>query len=89
MFYEGLRNATAGGAELTADSFIAGVEQVQGLSGAYWNTLTYGPDDHTGAATAREIQWDTTCPCWVPTGDWKPISDYLGGPQGTVPATTG
>jgi ABC-type branched-subunit amino acid transport system substrate-binding protein len=77
VFLEGLRLATADGGELTQDSFIAGVEQIQDLRGAYWDTLSFAPDDHTGAATAREIEWDTACPCWTPTGEWGPLSDYL------------
>jgi hypothetical protein len=88
VFLEGLRAATADGAELTPESFIAGVEQIQGLAGAYWDTLSYSAEDHTGAATVREIEWDAECPCWTPVGDWMPSSDVMSGASSTGTTAT-
>jgi hypothetical protein len=79
VFYQGLVNATTDGAELTQDSFIAGVEAISELRGAWWDTLSFSADDHTGAATVREIVWDGECPCWTPEGEWTPAATYLGG----------
>jgi hypothetical protein len=76
VLLEGIKNATADGAELTQDSFIKGVEAIQDLKGAMYDTISYSADDHTGASTARQVAWDSDCPCWVPDGDWKPIADY-------------
>jgi ABC-type branched-subunit amino acid transport system substrate-binding protein len=79
VFYQGLVNATTDGAELTQDSFIAGVEAITELHGGWYDTLSFSAEDHTGAATVRPIVWDSECPCWTPDGDWVPISTYLGG----------
>ncbi len=73
LMVEGLRNATEGGAELTQESYRAGIEQITEFHGAYWETIGFSADDHTGADTAREVRWNPDCPCWEPNGEWAPL----------------
>ena len=74
---EGLRGATADGAELTKDSFVAALEAIDGLPGQGWiNTISFSAEDHTAPADVREVTWDTACPCWKASSDWMPISDF-------------
>ena len=68
-----LEIATAGGAEVTQDSFVSALEQVTDFHGAYWETIGFSADDHSGADTAREVRWNADCPCWEPNGDWGPL----------------
>jgi hypothetical protein len=78
ILLEGLKGATAGGGELTADSFIAAVEGIDGLPGSWVNSISFSADDHTAPATVREVSFDTGCSCWRAAGDWTDITTYLG-----------
>ncbi|MGE0141543.1 MAG: ABC transporter substrate-binding protein [Ilumatobacteraceae bacterium] len=78
ILLEGLKGATDGGAELTAESFIAAVEGINGLPGAWVDSISFSADDHTAPATVREVTYDVDCPCWRGAGDWTDINDYLG-----------
>jgi hypothetical protein len=75
LMVEALRNATeaSGGAELTQEDYRAGIEQITDFHGAYWDTVSYSADDHSGAKTAREVRWSPDCPCWEPNGEWGPL----------------
>jgi hypothetical protein len=73
VLLEGIKNATADGSELTQESLAAGLEAVSDFHGAYWDTISYSADDHSGAKTGRKIQWDATCKCYKPAGDRAPL----------------
>jgi Periplasmic binding protein len=84
-----LEIATAGGAEVTQESFRSALEQVTELHGAYWETIGYSADDHSGADTAREVRWNADCPCWEPNGDWGPLrADGVAASDTSVTATS-
>src|SRR5262249_23174808 len=70
LMVEGLRIATEGGGEVTQESYRAALEQISDFHGAYWETVGYSADDHTGADTAREGRRNPDCPCGEPKGDW-------------------
>jgi hypothetical protein len=76
LLLEGIKNATANGAELTQDSLVSGLESVTDFHGAYWDTIGYSATDHEGAKTGRPIAWDTGCKCYKPTGDWAPLASF-------------
>jgi Periplasmic binding protein len=73
LMVEALRIATADGAELTQESYRAAIEQIDGFSGAYWDSIGYSADDHSGADTGREVRWNPDCPCWEPEGEFAPL----------------
>lgn len=66
LLREGLANA---GPDITRESLVAGLEQVQGFPLAAWGDLSWGPDDHSGVQQFRTIEWSTDCLCWTATGD--------------------
>ena len=49
LMVEALRIATEAGGEVTQESYQAAIEQITDFHGAYWDTITYSPDDHSGA----------------------------------------
>ncbi len=73
LMVEALRIATEGGEELTQESYRAAIEQIDGFSGAYWDSIGYSADDHSGADTGREVRWNPDCPCWEPEGEFEPL----------------
>lgn len=77
VLLEGLRGATADGGELTQDSFIAAVQAIDGVPGAWIDTITFGPDDPTAPATVREVTYDGACPCWRASSEWMDINEFL------------
>ena len=58
---------------VTQESYRAAIEQITDFHGAYWETVGFSADDHTGADTAREVRWNPDCPCWEPNGEWAPL----------------
>jgi hypothetical protein len=73
LLVEALNIATESGEELTQESLQAAMEQITDFKGAYWDTISYGPDDHSGAETGREVRWNPECPCWEPEGEFEPL----------------
>jgi hypothetical protein len=73
LMVEALRIATEGGEELTQESYQAAIEQISDFSGAYWDSIGYSADDHSGADTGREVRWNPDCPCWEPEGEFEPL----------------
>jgi hypothetical protein len=73
LMVEALNIATEGGEELTQESYRAAIEQIDGYSGAYWDSIGYSADDHSGADTGREVRWNPDCPCWEPEGEFEPL----------------
>jgi hypothetical protein len=68
-----LEIATESGEEVTQESLQAAIEQITDFHGAYWDTISYSPDDHSGAKTGRQVRWNPDCPCWEPDGEWAPL----------------
>ena len=52
------------GEELTAESFVAALEEIQDMELAAWGNLGFGPDDHSGVDVFRTIAWSADCVCW-------------------------
>jgi Periplasmic binding protein len=73
LMVEALGIATEGGEELTQESYQAAIEQISDFSGAYWDSIGYSAEDHTGADTGREVRWNPDCPCWEPEGEFEPL----------------
>ena len=59
--------------DVTQEQFQAAIEQITDFHGAYWETVSYSPDDHSGAKTGRQVRWNPDCPCWEPDGEWAPL----------------
>lgn len=64
----GLENA---GEDLTQESFVAGLEAIDGLELAGHGAVTYGPGEHGGVSEFRTVQWSADCTCWVAQGDFE------------------
>ena len=64
----GMENA---GDELTKESFVAGLEAIDGLELAGHGNVTYGPDDRGGVDEFRTVQWSGDCKCWIAQGDFR------------------
>jgi hypothetical protein len=73
LMVEALNLATADGAELTQESYRAAIESIDGFSGAYWESIGYSAEDHSGADTGREVRWNPDCPCWEVEGEFAPL----------------
>lgn len=71
VFLEALTNATDSDEELTKDSFVEGLEAISDFPVAFWDRIAYGPDDHSGAETQRQVVFDSECGCWLPDGDFE------------------
>jgi hypothetical protein len=69
VLLDGINNAAAAGGEINADSLIAGIEGIKDLHLAYWDTVSYGPDDHAGAETQREVDFNSKCQCFEIAGN--------------------
>jgi hypothetical protein len=69
VLLDGIDNAAAAGGELNADALVAGIEGIQDLHVAYWDTVSYGPDDHAGAETQREVVFSSACQCFEVAGN--------------------
>ena len=59
--------------DVTQEQFQQAIEQITDFHGAYWETVSYSPDDHSGAKTGRQVRWNPDCPCWEPDGEWAPL----------------
>ena len=52
------------GEDLTAESFVAALEEIDSMELAAWGDLGFGPDDHSGVDVFRTIAWSADCVCW-------------------------
>jgi hypothetical protein len=64
---KGLQNA---GSDVTAASFIAGLEKIQNLPTAGGGNVSYSSTDHWGVHQLRPVKWTSACKCWTADGDW-------------------
>jgi len=66
----------AAGPDLTAASFVAGLEATRSLSLIRFPDITFGPDDYQGVEQQRTLQWHGDCTCWRVAGPfgalWTP-----------------
>jgi hypothetical protein len=69
VLLDGINNAAAAGGELNADALIGGIEGIQDLQLAYWDTVSYSSDDHAGAETQREVVFSSACQCFEVAGN--------------------
>ncbi len=67
ILLEGLRNA---GANPTAESLVAGYEQITDLELAWWGPVSFSADNHAGVKQVRTITWGTECGCWTAEGEF-------------------
>jgi hypothetical protein len=70
----GIQAAVDAGGEVTQESLIAGLETVSGLSGAYWDSISFSADKHSGADTWREVVYEADCFCFQPVGEFAPFT---------------
>lgn len=73
VFMEALTAASEEG-EVTPESFVEALEGIEDLPTAYYENITYGPDDHGGAESHRPVSFDAECFCWTPDGDYEPLA---------------
>lgn len=64
---KGLQNA---GNDITASSFISGLEQIQNMPTAGGGNVSFSSSDHWGVHQLRPVQWTAKCHCWAANGDW-------------------
>lgn len=69
-----LAGLTGAADDLTRENFVAAIESAGEFSFASAGDGSFGPDDHAGTDVYRTIEWDASCPCWVATSDWEPLS---------------
>lgn len=74
VFVEGLRAATTSGSELTAESMIAGLETIEGLEGANWDSIGFTADDHSGADSVQDVVFDGECKCFSSENEFRPLT---------------
>lgn len=67
----GLENA---GEELTFDSFVAGLETIEGLELAGHGDVTYSSTRHEGVGQQRTVTWSADCRCWAAEGDFSDLA---------------
>jgi hypothetical protein len=64
---KGLQNA---GNDVTAASFIAGLEKIQNMPSAGGGNVSFSSTDHWGVHQLRAVKWTAKCHCWTATGNW-------------------
>lgn len=64
---KGLQNA---GNNLTAATFIAGLEQIQNMPSAGGGEVSFSSTDHWGVHQLRAVEWTAKCHCWTAKGNW-------------------
>jgi hypothetical protein len=64
---KGLQNA---GNDVTAASFIAGLEKIQNMPSAGGGNVSFSATDHWGVHQLRPVKWTAACHCWTGTGDF-------------------
>ena len=62
------------GDDLTRESLVSALEDLNGFPLAAWGDLTYGPGDHSGAQQFRTIEWSADCLCWTARTDMVDFS---------------
>ena len=62
------------GDNLTQESLVSALEDLDGFPLAAWGDLTYGPGDHSGAQQFRTIEWSADCLCWTARTDMVDFS---------------
>ena len=72
LLLAGLTNAEQ---PLTRESFVAALEEIEGMEMASVSDLTFSATDHAGADGFRTIEWDLECPCWRPTDDFRTFTE--------------
>ncbi len=73
-----LRGLEHAGEDLTPDSFIAGIEQIEGQELAGHAPASYSSSRHDGTVEQRTIQWSVDCECWEALDPFEPLP-LLGG----------
>lgn len=68
---KGLQNA---GSNLTQQSFIAGLEQIQNMAIAGGGNVSFSSTEHWGMHQLREVQWTSKCHCWTAQGPWFSVT---------------
>ena len=61
VLHAGLEGA---GDDLTKESFVAALEEIQGMELAAWGDLGFAEGDHSGVDVFRTVQWTADCVCW-------------------------
>ena len=64
---KGMQNA---GNNLTAASFISGLEQIQNMAIASGGNVSFSSTDHWGIHQLRQLKWTIACHCWSANGPW-------------------
>ena len=65
--------------ELTAETFIAAIEEAGEFTFASSGPGSFSPDDRSGVDEFRTIQWDATgCECWQPIDEFRTFSELDG-----------
>lgn len=70
VLFAGLEHA---GEDLTPESLVAGLEEVEGMELAGHSELSFGPDDHSGVEEFRALGWEAGCTCWTAQGEFQPL----------------
>lgn len=70
VFLEGLANAE----EITPEGLVAGLETIDGLATANWDSITFTADDHSGSNTFRPVTVGGECSCYAADGDYQEFS---------------
>ncbi|HMG41353.1 MAG TPA: hypothetical protein VK611_08485 [Acidimicrobiales bacterium] len=66
----GLSNAD----EITPEGLVAGLENIQGLATANWDSISFSADDHSGSNTFRPVSIGADCSCYQVEGDYQEFS---------------
>lgn len=65
----------AAGSSLTHESFIAGMEQITGVTASGGGLGGFGPGDHTFPDQVKLARFDLEgCSCWTVEGDWVDVA---------------
>ena len=61
------------GRNLNRATFIAGVDSLDQLVGAFHGSYQFTPQKHHGANSQRTVQWLASCECWTAKNNFGPL----------------
>jgi hypothetical protein len=65
-----VRGTTSAGPDLTRDKFVAGVQQIGSIDFPFFGGFSYQTGKFDGGDAVRTLQFDNSCMCWLPQGDF-------------------
>lgn len=65
-----VRGTTSAGPELTRSKYVEGLQQIGSIEFPLYGGFSYSPGKFDGADRIRALAFDSSCPCWIPQGDF-------------------